>query len=319
MKGTVVVTDFEFADLELEREILDGAGYKLVSAQASSPGELLEACAHADGVINQYAQITAEVIKGLKSAKVISRYGIGVNTIDVDAATRAGIAVANVPDGSLHEVSEHAAAMILSLSRGLNGLGNSVRSGRWDYTAAGRLFRLRGRTLGLIGFGHIPQTLVGKLSGFGLDVLAYDPYADPTVAEALGVRLVKLDELLAASAFVSVHVPLTAGTKHLIGARELGMMRSDGVLINTSRGPVVDEKALVVALKSGQIAGAGLDVFETEPMPADHPLCTLSNVVLSPHAAWYSEDSEAEIRRKTTENVVEILNGRECARLVNRV
>lgn len=319
MKGTVVVTDYEFGDLELERRILDSAGYRLIPAQARTPAELLEACAQADGLINQYAQISAEVLAGLPALKVISRYGIGVNTIDVEAATDAGIAVANVPDGSLHEVSEHAAAMILSLARGLGGFGASVRSGSWDYTASGQLFRVRGRTLGLIGFGHIPQTLVRKLAGFELTVLAYDPYADPAVATELGVRLAGLEEVLAAAHFVSVHVPLNAATEHLIGSREFAVMRPDAVLINTSRGPVVDEAALVKALRSGQIGGAGLDVFETEPLTVDHPLCSLDNVLLSPHAAWYSADSEEEIRRKTAENVVEVLDGRACSRLVNQV
>ncbi|TSI13918.1 C-terminal binding protein [Brevibacterium aurantiacum] len=319
MKGTVVVTDYEFADLELEMGILNSAGYEMIPAQARTAADLIEVCAPADGVINQYAQISKEVIAGLDRVKVISRYGIGVNTIDVNAATKAGIAVANVPDGSLNEVSEHAAAMILSLARGLGELGTSVRSGGWDYTAAGDLFRICGRTLGLIGFGNIPQKLVGKLSGFGLNVIAYDPYADPAVAAACGVHLLSLDEVLTAAHFVSIHVPLIPATEHLIGARELEMMRSDAVLINTSRGPVVDESALVAALRSRQIMGAGLDVFESEPLSAQHPLCSLPNVVLSPHTAWYSKDSEVEIRRKAVENAIEVLDGRNCSRLVNRV
>lgn len=314
---TVVVTDYEFADLEPERQVLETAGLTLVPAQATTENELIEVCADADAIINQYAPVTAKVIGSLTRCRVISRYGIGLNTIDVPAATEAGIAVANVPDGSLEEVSDHAAAQILTLARGLHRYDAAIRRGTWDYTVAGPLRRLRGRTLGLVGFGRIPRLLAEKLAGFGMAVLAHDPFADPSHAAALGVRLVDLDTLCRESDVVSVHAPLTAETEGMIGHAQFAAMKPTACLVNTARGPVVDQDALVEALETGRIAGAGLDVFAHEPIGPDHPLARCENVVLSPHAAWYSEDSEIEIRTKTARNVVDVAQGRLPTYLVN--
>ncbi|MDT0549919.1 MULTISPECIES: C-terminal binding protein [Streptomyces] len=314
---TVVVTDYEFADLEPERQVLEAAGLTLVPAQATTEDELIEVCADADAVINQYAPVTAKVIRSLTRCRVISRYGIGLNTIDVPAATKAGIAVANVPDGSLEEVSDHAAAQILTLARGLHRYDAAIRRGTWDYTVAGPLRRLRGRTLGLVGFGRIPRLLAEKLAGFGMAVLAHDPFADPSHAAALGVRLVDLDTLCRESDVVSVHAPLTAETEGMIGRAQFAAMKPTACLVNTARGPVVDQDALIEALETGRIAGAGLDVFADEPIGPDHPLARCENVVLSPHTAWYSEDSEIEIRTKTARNVVDVAQGRLPTYLVN--
>ncbi|MFI0734194.1 C-terminal binding protein [Streptomyces sp. NPDC021225] len=314
---TVVVTDYEFADLEPERQVLEAAGLTLVPAQATTEDELIEVCADADAVINQYAPVTAKVIRSLTRCRVISRYGIGLNTIDVPAATKAGIAVANVPDGSLEEVSDHAAAQILTLARGLHRYDAAIRRGTWDYTVAGPLRRLRGRTLGLVGFGRIPRLLAEKLAGFGMAVLAHDPFADPSHAAALGVRLVDLDTLCRESDVVSVHAPLTAETEGMIGRAQFAAMKPTACLVNTARGPVVDQDALIEVLETGRIAGAGLDVFADEPIGPDHPLARCENVVLSPHTAWYSEDSEIEIRTKTARNVVDVAQGRLPTYLVN--
>lgn len=314
---TVVVTDYEFADLEPERQVLEAAGLTLVPAQATTEDELIEVCADADAVINQYAPVTAKVIRSLTRCRVISRYGIGLNTIDVPAATKAGIAVANVPDGSLEEVSDHAAAQILTLARGLHRYDAAIRRGTWDYTVAGPLRRLRGRTLGLVGFGRIPRLLAEKLAGFGMAVLAHDPFADPSHAAALGVRLVDLDTLCRESDVVSVHAPLTAETEGMIGRAQFAAMKPTACLVNTARGPVVDQDALIEALETGRIGGAGLDVFADEPIGPDHPLARCENVVLSPHTAWYSEDSEIEIRTKTARNVVDVAQGRLPTYLVN--
>lgn len=313
----VVVTDYEFADLESERQVLEAAGLTLVPAQARTEDELIEICADADAVINQYAPVTAEVIRNLNRCQVISRYGIGLNTIDVPAATAAGIAVANVPDGSLEEVSDHAAAQILTLARGLHRYDAAIRRGTWDYTVAKPLRRLRGRTLGLVGFGRIPQRLAEKMSGFGMTLLAHDPYPDPAVAARLGVRLVDLDTLCREADVVSVHTPLTEQTEGMIGPGRFAAMKPTACLVNTARGPVVDEAALIAALRSGRIAGAALDVFAHEPIGPDSPLAELDNVVLTPHTAWYSEDSEIEIRTKTARNVVDVAEGRPPTYLVN--
>lgn len=318
MTATVVVTDHEFPDVELERRIVEEAGFRFVEAQCINEDELVEVAADADALINQYAKVTASVLERLPKVQVVSRYGIGVDTIDVEAATRLGIIVGNVPDGSLHEVSEHAAAMILGLARGLGPYGMALRAGDWDYRAAAPLRRFQGSTLGLIGFGAIPQTLLSKLSGFALRVIAYDPFASSTRAAELGVELLPLEDVLAQADAVSVHVPRTPDTVGLLDADAFALMQPHAVVVNTARGGIIDEDALLTALQEGRIAGAGLDVFDAEPLAPDHPFRRLPNVLVSPHSAWYSEDSEVEIRSKATRNVVEVLQGRAVPYLVNR-
>lgn len=317
MTATVVVTDHEFADLEPERAVIEAAGFRLVDAQAKTEAELIDACASADALINQYSQITPAVIDGLQRCQIISRYGIGLNTIDIPSATEAGIAVANVPDGSLDDVSDHAIAMLLALSRGIGAYDRAIRAGRWDYTSAGPLYRLRGRTLGLIGLGQIPRRVAAKAQAFGLQVIAYDPYAPAEVAAELNVELVEIDELYERADAISVHVPLIESTRGMVNDRAFSLMKPTTLLINTSRGPVVDEAALIRALEDGRIMGAGLDVFEQEPLPEESPLRRSERVLLSPHAAWYSEDSEIEIRTKAARNVVQALRGEPVTYQVN--
>ncbi|KIN17005.1 C-terminal binding protein [Vreelandella titanicae] len=317
MSPKIVVTDFEFPDLAPERAVIEAAGFELVEAQCKTEAEAIAACADADAIINQYCQLTAGVIDKLERCKVISRYGIGLNTIDVPRATASGIYVANVPDGSLEEVSDHAIALMMGLKRGIGIYDRALRSGSWDYTAAKPLSRLRGQTLGFLSFGQIAQRMARKMAGFGLRMIAHDPYADDAVATEAGVELVDFDQLIAESDILSVHVPLTDETKHMVSDEQFAAMKSTALILNTARGPVIDEAALVRALKEGQIAGAGLDVFEVEPIGADHPLLSLPNVIVSPHCAWYSEGSEFEIRSKTAQNVVDVLQGREPTYLAN--
>jgi D-3-phosphoglycerate dehydrogenase / 2-oxoglutarate reductase len=318
MSIKIVVTDYEFTDLAPEQAVVAPTGLTLTAGQCKTEDELIALCADADGLINQYAPITARVIAALTNCKVISRYGVGLNTIDVAAATRAGICVANVPDASVEEVSDHAAAMMLMLARGINRLDAAVRAGRWSYTEAKPLYRIRGRTLGLLSFGLIPQTLARKMASFGLDIIAYDPYANVAAAERLGVKLVDAETLYRQSDILSLHVPLTDSTRGMVGAAQLALMKPTAILINTARGPVIDEDALIKALQDQKIAAAGLDVFETEPLAAGHPFTRMSNVVLSPHSAWYSEQSEFELRTKTTQNVVDVMQGRLPTYHVNR-
>ncbi len=315
---TVVVTDYEFPDLDLERTLVEEAGLRFVAARTRTPDEIVAACAGADGIINQYAQLTADVIARLPRTRVISRYGIGLDTIDVAAATEAGIVVANVPDGSLDDVADHAAGMILGLARGLGRHDRAMRAGGWDYAAAGPLLRLRGRVLGLVGFGQIPRRLATRMQAFGMTVLATDPHTDAAVAADAGVEFVGPAELYRRADVVSVHAPLTPLTTGLVDAAALAAMKPTAYLVNTARGPVVDEAALLHALTTGGIAGAGLDVFAAEPIAPDHPLRGLDQVLLSPHCAWYSVDSEVEIRSKTVRNVIDVLCGRAPAYPVNR-
>ena len=318
MSIKVVVTDYEFPDLAPEQAVMDKAGLILTAGKCRTEDELIELCADADGIINQYALITPRVIAALKKCKVISRYGIGLNTIAVPEATQAGICVANVPDGSLEDVSDHAAAMMLMLARGLNRFDAAMRAGRWNYAEAKPLFRLKGKTLGLLSFGQIPQRVARKMASFGLNIIAHDPFGNADVAAALGVKLVDAETLYRQSDFLSIHVPLTESTKGIVGAAQLALMKPTAILVNTARGPVIDQSALVAALQNGKIAAAGLDVFEVEPLPTGHPFTRLPNVVLSPHCAWYSEDSEHEIRTKATQNVVDVMQGRLPTYHVNR-
>jgi D-3-phosphoglycerate dehydrogenase len=314
----IVITDAEFADLSIEHEVAAARGFTLTVRQCRTEADLIREGSDADGLVNQYAQITKTVIDSLQNCQVISRYGIGLNTIDVDAATAAGIQVANVADGSLEEVSDHAVAMLLSSARGLDALSRSTQAGRWNYAAAGRLRRIKGKTLGLLGFGRIPQLVAHKMAGFGVELIAFDPYCDPTVAAGFGVTLVPFNEVLARADYISVHTPLLPDTLHLLGSAQFALMKPTTVVINTSRGPVIDEAALVTALKTGKIRGAYLDVLESEPLAAANPLLELDNVMITPHTAWYSEDSERDIRSRAVTNVLDVLEGLECSNTVNR-
>ena len=318
MSTKIVVTDYEFPDLAFEKTVVAMAGLTLTAGQCKTEDELIALCADADGIVTQYAMFTPGVIAELRNCKVISRYGVGLNTIDVPAATRAGICVANVPDASIEDVSDHAAAMMLTLARGINRYDAAVRAGRWSYAEARPLYRMQGRTLGLLSFGQIPQALARKMASFGVNIIAHDPYANAAVAEKLGVKLVDAETLYRQSDILSIHVPLTDSTRGMVGAAQLALMKPTAFLINTARGPVIDQDALIKALQDKKIAAAGLDVFETEPLAVDHPFKRMPNVVLSPHSAWFSEQSEIELRTKTTQNVVDVMQGRLPIYLVNR-
>ncbi|MDR7469030.1 MAG: C-terminal binding protein [Armatimonadota bacterium] len=305
----VLVTDYVFPSLEVERAVLRAVGAELVAMQAGSEAELAEAVGNADGLLVCYAPVTRRVIERAQRCRVIARYGIGVDNVDVDAATERGIVVTNVPDYCIEEVSDHALALLLACARKVAFLDRGVRAGRWEARDAVPIRRLRGQVLGLVGFGKIPRLLAAKARALGLTVLAYDPYLDAATCEAYGARQVELGELLARADFVSVHAPLTPQTRGLIGEAELRRMKPTAYLINTARGPIVHEAALLQALQEGWIAGAALDVLESEPPPAGHPLLQAPQVVLTPHVAFYSEESLQELQRKAAEEVARVLTG----------
>ncbi|NUL45800.1 C-terminal binding protein [Cellulosimicrobium funkei] len=315
----IVITDYEFTDLDSERSVFEGQHVIVDAGPFADEAALRAACRDADAIINQYVQLDAAFIATLERCRVIARYGIGVNTIDLEAATAAGIMVANVPDGSLDDVSDHAAAMILSLSRGLGIYDRALRRGQWDYAQAKPLHRLRGATLGLLGFGNIPRRLAEKMQVFGMTVIAHDPFVDPGVAlREHATTLVTPEELFAAADVVSIHLPLTSETANLVDSRLLGLMKPTALLLNTSRGGIVQEEDLAAALAEGRLGGAGLDVFSSEPLGPQSPFTELENTVLTPHAAWYSEESEQEIRTKTAQNVLDALFQGQPTYLVNR-
>ncbi|USG67367.1 C-terminal binding protein [Brevibacillus ruminantium] len=306
-KWKVVVTDWEYADLRYEEQVLSSEQIELVAVQCRTEEEVIAACRDADALINQYAPISRKVIENLSNCKVITRYGVGVNTIDLGAATEKGICVANVPDYCMDEVADHALALILAWTRKVVVANQAVKNGVWDFKVTQPIARLRGKTLGLVGFGKIPQALAEKVKPLGLRVIAFDPYVPEAVAASYGVQIVTLDQLCADADIVSVHAPLTEATEGLMGAGQFAAMKESAIVINTSRGPVIDEQALIHALRTGKIAGAALDVVEREPIDTDNPLLSMDNVILTPHVAWYSEEAAAEMRAKAAMGVVDVL------------
>lgn len=314
----VAVTDWVFPNLEPERKALQEIDAELRPAQCKTPEEIIALASDADAVLNCYAKMPAQVVQSLKKCKIIARYGIGVDTIDLRAANEAGIMVTNVPDYCVDEVSDHAMALILAVARKICFSDAMVKRGQWSMKATVPMYRLRGRKLGLVGFGKIPRALVPKAQSFGFSVMAFDPYVPAQLAESMGVKLVDLDTLLRESDIISVHAPLTEETRWMFNEETLRKMKKTAILVNTSRGPLVKESALVQALKEGWIAGAGLDVVETEPPPADSELLKLENIVLTPHTGFYSEESLVELQTKAVAEVVRVLKGEMPLNLVNK-
>ncbi len=308
--GLVVVTDHVFEGLDTERELLEAAGHELrFDGNASGPEEIVRRAAEADGVLNCYAPMPAEVISGLHRCRVIARYGIGVDTIDLTEATRRGIVVTNVPDYCIDEVSDHALALIFALGRGVTRLDRSVRAGSWDRSAAPRIRRLRGLLLGLVGFGRIARALGVKAAAIGFTVAATDPFLSDDEIREGGAEPLSLDDLLRRADVVSIHAPLTPESQHLIDRDRLALMKPGAILVNTSRGPIVDTEALNEALVEGRLSGAGVDVLEVEPPSPDEPLLQRPELVVTPHAAFFSQESVAELQRKAAEQIVAALAG----------
>ncbi|MFS0824631.1 C-terminal binding protein [Bacillus sp. 1P02SD] len=307
-KFKVVVTDWEFEDLRFEEAVLyQSPEIEVIAAQCRTEAEVIHACRNADGIINQYAPLSRQVIESLTNCQVITRYGVGVNTIDLEAATERGICVANVPDYCMDEVSDHALALILSWVRKVVVANQQVKNGNWDFKVTRPIHRLRNQTLGLVGFGRIPQSLAEKAKPLGFTIIASDPYFPAAEAKRKGVTLVSLETLVEESDIISVHAPLTPATKGMLGKEQFARMKKKPLIINTSRGPVIDEGALVDALERGHVVGAALDVVEEEPIDAQHPFLSMDQVILTPHVAWYSEEAEAEMRTKAAVGIKDVL------------
>lgn len=320
----VVITDFGDPDYNLEAEVFKASGLdiELVRLQARTPEDLFPAVADAHGLLVQWVKITPQVMERLSCCKVISRYGIGVDMVDLPAATRHGILVCNVPDYCIEEVSTHTMAFILALNRHTLLHNAYVHSGKWGGVPGGAPARLAGQVLGIVGLGNIGREVARKAGGLGLKLLGYDPYLAPARAEALaetlGVELTGLEDLLRRADYVSLHCPLTGETRHLVGAAQLALMKPTAYLINMARGPVVDQPALAQALASGIIKGAALDVLEQEPPAADDPLFKLDNVIITPHVASWTTEAVEQLRCDTARNVVIVLRGELPKAIVNR-
>ena len=311
----VLVTDVAWPTVDVERAVLAAAGVELVLAPTSDPAELARLARDADAILTCFATVTAEVLEAAPRCRTVARYGVGVDNIDVAAATRLGMVVSNVPVYCVDEVADSALLGILALARRLLPLTRDVAAGRWGRDVPGTGTRLRGKVLGLVGLGVIGSALAARAQALGLEVIAFDLSGQ---APAGGRAVATLDELLEQADVVSLHVPLTERTHHLIGAAELQRMKPTAWLVNTARGPLIDNAALLAALESGAIAGAALDVTDPEPLPADHPLRTRDDVVLTPHTAFSSDGSLVELATKAATNVVDVLQGVTPATVVNR-
>ncbi len=306
-RWTVVVTDAETPDLPIEQAVVEGMGGKLVVGRCQTEQDVITLAREADAILYDYAPITAAVVRELKRCRVIVRYGVGLDRIDLAAATARGIEVRYLPGWSSEEVSDHTLALIFAVGRRLLPLDRWVRSGHWGYAGQRNPLRISGKNLGLVGFGAIARCVAQKARGIGMRVTACDPYVPPEVFAANDVVQATLQELLKDADIVSLHVPHSAATARMIGEAQFAAMKDGAILINTARGGVVDEPALVSALQSGKLSGAGLDVFAGEPPAADSPLFSMDCVVLTPHMACYSETSMDEMHRRAIGHVVDVL------------
>lgn len=311
MAYKVILTDYEFENLQYEEEVFQNSGLDIefIKVQCKTEEEVIEHAKDADAILNQYAPVSRRVIESLQNTKIISRYGVGVNTIDLDAAKEKRITVANVPDYGMEEVSNHALALLLSWARKVTLLNNEVKKGNWDFKACVPIHRFNEQTVGVLGFGRIPRRLIEKVKPLGFKTVAYDPFVSAEEMAAVGVEKMELDDLIRHADYLSVHVPLIHDTYHLINEERLSKMKRNAVIINTARGPIIDEKALADALKKGIIAGAALDVTEEEPVSINSPLLEMDNVIITPHSAWYSEEAMIELRQKAAKNIVQVLSG----------
>jgi D-3-phosphoglycerate dehydrogenase len=305
----IAITDSPFPSLDPAKKVLARLDPEYRMAASASADDILAVARDADAILVTYAKLPGELLRQLTRCKAIGRFGLGVDNIDLPAAKALGIAVNYVPDYCLREVSDQAMALLLTLARKITLAHQLVQSGRWDVAPLVPLRRLEGQILGLVGFGNIPRMLAPRAKAFGLKVIAHDPYVTKEILSAAGVEGVSFDDLLARSDFISVHAPLLPATRGLINASAFAKMKKGAYLINTARGPLVDESALIAALDSGQLGGAGLDVVASEPLPKDSPLRGRDNVILTPHTAYYSVEALEELQTKCASDVGRVLSG----------
>ena len=308
-RAIIAITDSPFPSLDPAKKVLARLDPEYRMAKSPAAEEILAVARDADAILVTYAKLPGELLRQLTRCKAIGRFGLGVDNIDLLAAKALGIAVNYVPDYCLREVSDHAMALLLALARKVTLANTLVQSGRWEVPLLVPLRRLEGQVFGLIGFGNIPRTLAPKARAFGLKVLAHDPYVADEALRAAGVEGVSFDDLLARSDFISVHAPLLPTTRGLMNAAAFAKMKKGACLINTARGPLVDEAALAAALDSGHLGGAALDVVTTEPLSKESPLLGRDNVILTPHTAFYSVEALEELQSKCASDVARVLSG----------
>ncbi|MCC5835635.1 MAG: C-terminal binding protein [Opitutales bacterium] len=305
----VLITDYGFQHIETERKIIESAGHELLTAQCRTEDELIEAARACQALLVQWAPVGKRVVETLKDCRLVVRYGIGVDNLDLPALKSAGISVCNVPDYCIDEVADHSMALALALLRQIPQTHARVMQGDWKITPPARIPSFKNATFATAGYGRIARSVLNRARAFGFQPAAYDPYVSEESMASEGVQVLSLDALFSESDVISLHLPLGPETQHFVSAARLRQMKSTTVLINTARGGLVDTRALAGALNSGQLGGAGLDVFEAEPLEQGHPLRSAANALLTSHTAWNSDASVAELQRKAAEEVVRGLAG----------
>lgn len=313
----VLVTDYTWPSTAPEAEVLARVGARLLEAETGSEEELLRLVPQADAILTCFKQVPVSVVRAGSRLQVIGRYGIGVDNIPVNEATRLGIPVTNVPAYCLDEVAEHALALLLAGARNIVRYDRALQADNWSLSTGMPVYRVAGRTLAIIGFGKIGRTLARKAAALDLQLVAHDPWVADGDIRAAGAEPASLDEALARADFLSLHTPLTEETQHLLNAERLARIKPGAFVINTARGALIDQEALLAALQSGRVSGAGLDVFVPEHLPAGHALLAQPNVIATPHTAFYSEESVLELERLAAQNVADILSGKRPADVVN--
>jgi len=316
----IVITDHRFPDVAQEKQAVESAGGTLIVGQAATEEQVADLCRDADAVLTVRAPVTRLAISAMGRCRIIIRYGIGLDTVDVPAATERGIMVANVPDYCLDEVSDHALTLLLMLSRQMIPAISLAREGIWSVATMPPLHRLRGQTCGLFGCGRIGSLLAQKVKPLGMNAIVCDPYLSEARAREMGAQLVSFDELLSRADFISLHAPLTDETRHTFNGAAFAKMEKPAYVINTARGGLIDEAALLAALDAGHISGAGLDVLESEAevTPIRAALVSHPKIIVTAHTAWLSDEARATLQLRAIEQALACLRGEVPYGLINR-
>lgn len=318
MTWKVLITDYVWPTIDPEKKIIEASGGEVIVSPDSSEKTLISLAKDVDAIMTCFAQVTDNVIESAQKCVAIGRFGVGVDNIAVKKATELGIPVTYVPDYCVDEVSDHVLAMLNTWNRKIALFDKSVKDDGWgSLNLSMRIMRLREKTLGIVGFGRIGQMVAKKASAFGMKIVASDPVIKKEEMEKLGVESVSLDDLLKISDFVTLHAPLIPQTHNLIGTRELNIMKKESFIINAARGPLIDENALYKALKNNVIAGAGLDVMVDNIPDKKHPLLQLDNILVTPHIAFFSQESTLELEERAAQEVVRVYKGEMPENLVN--
>lgn len=313
----VYITDCDHDNINIEKEIFDRAGIELTLKNAISEDEVIEQCKDGDIFIVQYAKISRKVMENCPNLKYIVRYGVGVDTVDVEAANELGIQVGNVPDYGMNEVADHAISLALSFLRKINTMNNFTKNEKWDYTEAIPIHRFSTLTVGVVGLGRIGSNFARKMSALGFNIIGFDPRSE-NIKELDCVEIVSFEELLEKSDLISIHCPAD-NNYDLFDKNAFNKMKKTSFIINTARGGIINEEALEWALSNDIIAGACLDCMLNEPVDKSNPLFKHENVIVSPHIAWYSEESAQELKRKVAEESVRFAKGEDIHYPINKL